>query len=134
MPVRTFFSCFRHPIFCKLTVTSVLFNVYYMDNGLTSKNSWGWGFLLVVIFLPSMCVCGDISMNVCVSEGEGVGPDEATESAVDDSRPQNGKLRNLKNVTPVMKLLNPFPDQHLHLFCICLSGNVEKTSTKVIQF
>lgn len=57
MPVRTFFSCFRHTIFCKLTVTSVLFNVYYMDNGLTSKTVGMWVTLDHHIFTTHVCVC-----------------------------------------------------------------------------
>lgn len=60
---QCFFSCFRHTIFCKLTVTSVLFNVYYMDNGLTSN----WGGMGVPdhhIFTMHVCV----SVYVCKYE------------------------------------------------------------------
>lgn len=35
------FSCFRRIIFCKFTVTSVLFSVYYIDSKLTLKCNGG---------------------------------------------------------------------------------------------
>lgn len=36
-PDRAFFSCLRQIIFCKFTVTSVLFSVYYIDSKPTLK-------------------------------------------------------------------------------------------------
>lgn len=40
-PDDAFFSCLRQIIFCKFTVTSVLFSVYYIDSKLTLKCNGG---------------------------------------------------------------------------------------------
>lgn len=70
-----FFGCFRQTIFCKWTVTSVLFHVYYTDSYPTLKmQRVEKRRIPIIVFLPCVCVsllnyeCADILLMVRVME------------------------------------------------------------------
>lgn len=63
-PDSAFFSCLRQIIFCKFTVTSVLFSVYYIQQTnfeMQRDSSWSSYFYCVCV-----CVFLLASMNVCM--------------------------------------------------------------------
>lgn len=63
-PDDAFFSCLRQIIFCKFTVTSVLFSVYYIDSKLTLKCNGGVPDHC--IFTVCVCFYWQVWMCVCV--------------------------------------------------------------------